>query len=71
MARFTVVISDDMEEALDLMSKKQQISKKEVVRKALKLLLYLQTENALTGSEKKLSITEGGTDKVLKDIVLP
>jgi predicted transcriptional regulator len=67
MPKLTVEFNDKMNEILDELAKDKGTSKVEVLRRAVALYRYLDSEQK--DGDKKVSITKD--DKVVKDIVLP
>jgi len=68
MPKLTVEFNDKMNEILDELAKDKGLSKVEVLRRAVALYRYLDSEQK--DGDKKVSITRKD-DKVVKDIVLP
>ena len=68
MPRFSVEFPDKANEVLEKLSKTEQISKQEVIRRALALYNYIR-DQGVDGSEKKVSITTKD-DEILKDILM-
>jgi predicted transcriptional regulator len=68
MPKLTVEFNDKMNDILEKLANESGTSKVEVLRKAVALYRYLDSETKDEG-DKKVSITKG--DKVLKDVVLP
>jgi predicted transcriptional regulator len=67
MAKLTVEFNDKMSQILDKLAQEKGTSKVEVLRRAVALYKYLDSE--ANQQDKKVSITKG--DRVVKDIVLP
>jgi hypothetical protein len=68
MAKLTVEFNDKMSEILEKLANEKGTSKVDVLRKAVALYRYLDSETK-DEKDRKVSITKG--DKVLKDVVLP
>ncbi len=66
MARITLEFPDTVNEMLDQLAQREQISKPEVIRRALALYSYVHEE--AVEKKHKLSITDD-QDTILKDIV--
>jgi len=66
--KFTVEFNDDIDKKLTDLAQKKGINKVDVLRRAIALYDYTDSE-AGSGTFKKLSITENG--RAVKDIVLP
>lgn len=69
MAKLTVEFNDKMNRILENLAQEKGTSKVEVLRRAVALYRYLDSE-ASEKDDRKVSITTKG-DKVVKDIVLP
>ena len=67
MPKLTVEFNDKMNEILEELAKDKGTSKVEVLRRAVALYRYLDSEQK--EGDKKVSITQD--DRVVKDIVLP
>ncbi len=67
MARLTVQFSDPTSELLAELSAKDQVSKTEILRRALAVYKYLEQETR--DGKRKVAITDEN-DKVLKEIVI-
>lgn len=68
MAKLTVQFPTQTSEILSTLSTKEEITKTEVLRKALSLYKYLKEETSKQDG-RKISITDKD-DKILKDIVM-
>ena len=68
MPKLTVEFNDKMSEILDQLANEKGTTKVDVLRRAVALYRYLDSEQN-PEENKKVSITQG--DKVVKDIVLP
>jgi predicted transcriptional regulator len=68
MPKLTVEFNDKMNDTLGQLAEDRGTSKVEVLRRAVALYKYLDSEQK-EGGNKKVSITQG--DNILKDIVLP
>ena len=68
MARLTVQFPEKTSEILEKLSEDNQVSKTEVLRRALALYKYLDDE-VRKGKGKKLTIADED-DKILKEIAL-
>lgn len=66
MPRMTIEFPDKVNKLLEELSAKDQISKAEVIRRALALYSYAHTE--AVDKHNKLSITDD-QDQVIKDII--
>jgi predicted transcriptional regulator len=70
MAKLTVEFSDQLNEVLDELAKKEQTSKTQVLRKAIALMKVVDNEtNGAEGKERKLTIADAN-DNVVKEIVV-
>lgn len=67
MARLTVQFPDATNEVLTELSEKDQVSKTEIIRRALAVYKYLETETR-DGKHKVAIIDENG--KVVKEILI-
>jgi hypothetical protein len=68
MPKLTVEFTDKMNEVLAQLAKEKGTTKVDVLRRAVALYRYLDSEQN-PREKRKVSITEN--DKVVKDIVLP
>jgi hypothetical protein len=68
MPKLTVEFNDKMNEILDQLANEKGTTKVDVLRRAVALYRYLDSEQN-PEENKRVSITQG--DKVVKDIVLP
>jgi metal-responsive CopG/Arc/MetJ family transcriptional regulator len=68
MEAFT--LSKELLEIVSDLAKKKGISREEVIRQALTMYAFFQTEVA-NSPKQKLSITSTDTDAVISDIELP
>jgi predicted transcriptional regulator len=69
MARFTVDFSPEFDQLLEKVAASKQLTKAEVIRRAVASYSFLDSQtDPTTGT--KLSVTSKD-DKVLKDVVLP
>jgi hypothetical protein len=68
MAKMTVEFNGKMNDILDGLAKEKGMSKADVLRRAVALYRYLEDEQK---GNRRVSITEKGTEKVVKEIVLP
>ena len=68
MARISVELSDKAEKIIDSLAKDERTSKADIVRRALALYNFVQSETKAAG--RKLSLTND-RNEVEKDIVLP
>jgi len=68
MPKLTVEFNDKMNDTLEQLAEDKGTTKVDVLRRAVALYKYVESERKEDGS-KKVSITQG--DNILKDIVLP
>jgi hypothetical protein len=68
MPKLTIEFNDQMNNTLGQLAADKGTTKVEVLRRAVALYKYLESEQK-DGGNKKVSITQG--DNILKDIVLP
>jgi predicted transcriptional regulator len=68
MPKLTVEFNDKMNGTLEQLAADKGTTKVDVLRRAVALYKYLDSEQKESG-DKKVSITQG--DNILKDIVLP
>ncbi|MGE3535807.1 MAG: ribbon-helix-helix protein, CopG family [Candidatus Tectimicrobiota bacterium] len=66
MPRMTIEFSDKVNDILTELSSKEEVSKAEILRRALALYNYVQKE--AVDKNKKVSITDND-DTILKDII--
>ena len=68
MPRLTVEFPDEVNKILEALAKKDQTTKRDVIRRALALYNHLIQQGLKPGGDRKLSITDKD-DHILKDIV--
>lgn len=68
MARLTVQFPEKTSEMLSDLADREEVSKTEILRRALALYKYLETE-VQKGKGRKIAITDED-DKILKEIVI-
>lgn len=68
MPRMTIEFPEEGDKILKKLAKEEEVTKREVIRRALSLYNYLHEEGVKAGGEKRLSITDK-ENKVLKDIL--
>jgi hypothetical protein len=69
MPRYTLAFSEEFDKLLEEMSSKKDVTKAEIIRRALASYAVLQKQIG-TDDKHKVSITDD-MDNVLKDIILP
>jgi len=66
MPRMTIEFPEKVNDMLTELAQKEEVSKAEILRRALALYNYLQRE--AVDKQKKVSITDGN-DTIIKDII--
>jgi predicted transcriptional regulator len=66
--RFTIEFPEEANAVLEELARKEHLSKREVIRRALAFYNYIR-QQGVDGTEKKVSITDKD-DHILKDILM-
>lgn len=67
MSRYTIDLGEKFDELLTALAKGKDITKSEIIRRAVASYAYLAKE---TEEGRRVSITDAG-DRIVKDVVLP